>query len=165
MQRVLVTCLVALLAGGTVGGCSQDGDASSSAPSSSSATSSSAPPSSSTSSPSASPSTTAAVCSSVDELQRSVAALRAVPVVQEGVSAVEGAFATVRSDVAQVVQDAQAQYATQTAGLTADVTAVQTAVSQAQATPSRATLEAVAGSIRTLSDDVTAFAGDVASTC
>jgi len=94
-----------------------------------------------------------------------VAALRAVPVVQEGVSAVEGAFATVRSDVAQVVQDAQAQYATQTAGLTADVTAVQTAVSQAQATPSRATLEAVAGSIRTLSDDVTAFAGDVSSTC
>src|SRR5688500_4751365 len=104
MQRVLVTCLVALLAGGTVRGCSQDGDASSSAPSSS-ATSSSAPPSSSTSSPSASPSTTAAVCSSVDELQRSVAALRAVAVVQEGVSAVEGAFATVRSDVAQVVQN------------------------------------------------------------
>jgi predicted YcjX-like family ATPase len=94
-----------------------------------------------------------------------VAALRAVPVVQEGVSAVEGAFATVRSDVAQVVQDAQSQYATQTAGLTADVAAVQTAVSQAQATASGATLDAVAGSIRTLSDDVTAFAGDVASTC
>ena len=160
MQRVLVTCLVALLAGGTVSGCSQDGDASSSTPSSSAPASSAPPPSSS-----ASPSTTAAVCSSVDELQRSVAALRAVPVVQEGVNAVEGAFATVRSDVAQVVQDAQSQYATQTAGLTADVTAVQTAVNQAQATPSRANLEAVAGSIRTLSDDVTAFAGDVASTC
>jgi hypothetical protein len=162
MQRVLVTCLtclVALLTGGTVGGCSQDGDASSSASSSSASPSSSAPSSS------ASSSTTVAVCSSVDELQQSVAALRAVPVVQEGVSAVEGAFATVRSDVTQVVQDAQSQYATQTAGLTADIAAVQTAVSQAQATPSGATLDAVAGSIRTLSDDVTAFAGDVSSTC
>jgi predicted NAD/FAD-binding protein len=158
MQRVLLICLVALLAGGTLGGCSQDGDASSSA-SSSSASSSSAPSSN------ASPSTTAAVCSSVDELQRSVAALRAVPVVQEGVSAVEGALAKVRSDVTRVVQDAQSQYAPQIAGLTADVAAVQTAVSQAQATPSGATLNAVAGSIRTLSDDVTAFAGDVSSTC
>jgi hypothetical protein len=153
MQRVLAACLLALLVGGTTAGCSQDDGPSSTAASSSAASSSAAS------------SSAAGVCSSVDELKTSVAALKDVPVVQEGVSAVEGPFATVRSDVAQVVQDAQSQYATQTAGLTADVTAVQTAVSQAQAAPSRATLEAVAGSIRTLSDDVTAFAGDVASTC
>jgi hypothetical protein len=168
MQRVLAACLLALLVGGTTAGCSQDNGPSSTAASSSAASSSAASSSaasSSAASSSAASSSTAGVCSSVGELKTSVAALKDVPVVQEGVSAVEGPFATVRSDVAQVVQDAQSQYATQTAGLTADVTAVQTAVSQAQATPSRATLDAVAGSIRTLSDDVTAFAGDVASTC
>jgi predicted lipoprotein len=105
------------------------------------------------------------VCSSVGELQTSVAALKAVPVVQDGVSADGDAFATVQSDVSQVVQDAQSQYATQTEALTADVTAVQTAVSQAQVDTSRATLEAVASSIGTLADDVTSLAGDVSSTC
>jgi hypothetical protein len=148
MQRVLAACLLALLVGGTTAGCSQDNGPSSSAASSSAASSS-----------------TAEVCSSVDELKASVAALTAVPVVQDGLSAVEGAFATVQSDVAQVAQDGQSQYETQTAGLTSDVTAVKTAVSQAQATPSRANLEAVAGSIGALSRGVTAFAGDVASTC
>jgi hypothetical protein len=51
--------------------------------------------------------------------------------------------------------------ATQTSGLTADVTAVRSAVSKAEATPSPADLEAVAGSTSTLSDDVSTFAGDV----
>jgi hypothetical protein len=45
------------------------------------------------------------------------------------------------------------------------VAAVQTAVGQAEASPTRATLDAVAASIRTLADDVTALAGDVSSTC
>src|SRR5215218_8942424 len=132
MQRVVVTCFLAMLAGGTAG-CSQNDDPSSTAASSSADSSSAA-------SSSAASSSTAGVCSSVDELKTSVAALTAVPVVQDGLSAVEGAFATVQSDVAQVAQDGQSQYETQTAGLTSDVTAVKTAVSQARATPSRANL-------------------------
>ena len=85
----------------------------------------------------------AAVCSSVTELQSSVADLQSVPVVQEGVGALEDAFATVRSDVAQVVDDGKAQFRSQTEGLSADLTAVQTAVSAATSTPTAATLSAV----------------------
>jgi hypothetical protein len=105
------------------------------------------------SSSTAASSTTAGVCSSVGELRASVAELRDVPVVQEGVSALQSAFASVRPDVAQVVQDAQSQYAAQTEGPTADVAAVQTAVGQAEASPTRATLDAVVGSIGALADD------------
>jgi hypothetical protein len=45
------------------------------------------------------------------------------------------------------------------------VTAVQTAIDQAQAGPTRATLSAVVDSIGALADDVTTFAGDVSPTC
>ena len=151
MRRVPAICLLVLLAGGATAGCAQDGDASSNA--------------SPSGSPSASSSATAAVCSSVEELQGSVTALKAVPVVDEGVDAVKGAFSTVQSDVAQVVEDAQSQYSAQADGLTADVSAVQTAIDQAQAGPTRATLGAVADSIGSLADDVMAFAADVSSTC
>jgi hypothetical protein len=143
MQRVLAARLLALLAGGTTAGCSQHDGTSSTAASS----------------------TTAGVCSSVGELRASVAELRDAPLVQEGVSALQSAFASVRPDVAQVVQDAQSQYAAQTEGPTADVAAVQTAVGQAEASPPRATLDAVVGSIGALADDVAALADDVSSTC
>jgi hypothetical protein len=150
MRRVPAICLLALLAGGTAAGCAQDGDASSSASSTSSASASSS---------------ASAVCSSVDDLQGSMSDLKAVPVVDQGVDALQGAFASVRSDVSQVVDDAQAQYSAQADTLTAGVTAVQTAIDQAQAGPTRATLSAVVDSIGALADDVTTFAGDVSPTC
>jgi hypothetical protein len=158
MRRVPAVCLLALLAGGTAAGCAQDGDASSSASSASSSAASSSTSSSASSSASA-------VCSSVDDLQGSMSDLKAVPVVDQGVDALQGAFASVRSDVSQVVDDAQAQHSAQADTLTAGVTAVQTAIDQAQAGPTRATLSAVVDSIGALADDVTTFAGDVSSTC
>jgi hypothetical protein len=138
-----MTCLLALLAGGTTLGCSQDDDSSSSAPSP----------------------TTAAVCTSVDALQESVADLEDVRVREDGVAALQGAFSSVRSDVEQVVEDAQSEFSAQTDGLTADVSEIQTAIDQARAGPTDATLSAVVGSIESLVDDVAALADDVSSTC
>jgi hypothetical protein len=143
MQRALTACLLALIASGTTAGCSQSSDPSASAPSS----------------------TSAEVCTSVGELQASVADLQDVPVAQQGVGALQDAFAAVRSDVTQVVQDAQSEYRSQSEGLTADVAAVQTAVGLAQADPTGATVKAVVDSIKVLADDVGALAGDISSTC
>jgi hypothetical protein len=94
-----------------------------------------------------------------------VADLQDVPVAQQGVGALQDAFAAVRSDVTQVVQDAQSEYRSQSEGLTADVAAVQTAVGLAQADPTGATVKAVVDSIKVLADDVGALAGDISSTC
>jgi vancomycin resistance protein YoaR len=88
-----------------------------------------------------------------------------VTVREGGVPAVQEAFSSVRSDAEQVVDDAGSQYRTQTDGLTADVQAVQTAIEQALAGPTPATLSAVVGSIGALVDDVSALADDVSSTC
>jgi hypothetical protein len=88
-----------------------------------------------------------------------------VPVAQQGIGALQGAFAAVRSDVTQVVQDAQSEYRPQSEELTADVAAVQTAVGLAQADPTGATVNAVVDSIKVLADDVAALAGDISSTC
>jgi hypothetical protein len=170
MRRLPAPALV-LLAGALLMGCS-DGDDSSSA-NSSSANSSSANSSSANSSSTASSSTsapsaatgTAAVCSSLVELQSSVSALADPPIREGGIPAAQAEFTTVQQNAEQVVDDAQDQYAGQADQLSTDVSAVQSALSDATSTPSTATLQAVSTSIRTLKANVTSFAGDVGSTC
>ena len=148
MTRVPGAGLLVVFTAAVVAGCSSSDTSTSSAFSSS-----------------ASSSSPAAVCSSVDDLQGSVAALQDVPVTADGLAAIRASFASVKSDVTQVVDDAQAQYRAQTDGLTADVSAIGAAVDQAQAGPTAATLTAVVGSIGALVDDVAALANDVSSTC
>ena len=54
-----------------------------------------------------------------------------------GIDAVQTAFATVQSDAAQVVDDAKDEYADQSDQLSADVSAVQTALGTAASQPQR----------------------------
>ena len=150
MRRRLPLPVLLLLGGGLLLGCSDDEPA--------------ADPASSSSAPSGS-SGTAAVCSSLDELQDSVAAIAQVPVAEGGIDAVRTAFTTVQDDAAQVVDDAQDEYAAQSDQLSADVSAVQDALGDVAADPGAATLQAVGTAISTLSGDVTEFVGDVGSTC
>jgi hypothetical protein len=157
MKRALTACLFALLVGGAAAGCSSG--------SSSNASASSASTSSASASSASASIRAAALCTSVDALQRSVADLQNVQVVQNGVASLQDAFASVRTNVTQVVDDAQAHYSTQTDRLKADVSAVQAAIGQAQNAPSGADLNAVRTSIGTLADNVKALANDVSSTC
>jgi hypothetical protein len=106
-----------------------------------------------------------AVCSSVDALQTSVSDLRQVQVTANGLSALQDAVASVKTDLGQVKKDATSQYATQVDQLQTDFDAVQSAVGAAVDAPSPDTLGVVVSSIRTFADGVTGFAGDVRSTC
>ncbi len=160
MRRLPLPALL-LVSGALLLGCSDDDPASDST--SSSSTSSSASPSASGSAGASSG--TAAVCSSLDQLQTSLAALTKTPLTEGGIAALQTAFTTVQADAAQVVDDAQDEYADQSDQLSADVSAVQGALGDAVANPGAATLQAVGSSIRTLTSDVTSFASDVGSTC
>jgi hypothetical protein len=106
-----------------------------------------------------------AVCSSVDALQTSVSDLRQVQVTANGLSALQDAVASVKTDLGQVKKDATSQYATQVDQLQTDFDAVQSAVGAAVDAPSPDTLGVVVSSIRTFADGVTGLAGDVRSTC
>jgi hypothetical protein len=106
-----------------------------------------------------------AVCSSVDALQTSVSDLRHVQVTANGLSALQDAVASVKTDLGQVKNDATSQYATQVDQLQTDFDAVQSAVGAAVDAPSPDTLGVVVSSIRTFADGVTGLAGDVRSTC
>lgn len=106
-----------------------------------------------------------AVCSSVDALQTSVSDLRQVQVTANGLSALQDAVASVKTDLGQVKNDATSQYATQVDQLQTDFDAVQSAVGAAVDAPSPNTLGVVVSSIRTFADGVTGLAGDVRSTC
>jgi hypothetical protein len=147
MRRRLPLPVLLLLGGALLVGCSDD-DPAADSPSSSTAASG-----------------TAAVCSSLDSLQTSVAALAKAPVNDGGIAGLQTAFSTVQADAKQVVDDAQDEYSEQSDQLDADVTAVQKALGDAASNPSGATLQAVGSAIRTLSGDVTSFAGDIGSTC
>lgn len=105
------------------------------------------------------------VCTSADDLRTSLAALQDVDVVQEGTGALDEAWTTVRSDWAQLADDARAQHADQVDGVQADVDAVQSAVETAQATPSSETLGAVASAVGVLLQDAGALVDEVSSTC
>jgi hypothetical protein len=160
-MRRLPAPVLFLFAGALLVGCSSDDDSSSA---NSSSTASSSTSSSSTSSSSAATGT-AAVCASLLELQSSVSALADVPIREGGVPAVQAAFTTVQQNAGQVVDDAQDQFASQADQLSTNVSAVQSALSDATSTPSAATLQAVGRSISTLTAGVTSFADDVGSGC
>jgi hypothetical protein len=65
-----------------------------------------------------------AVCGSADELRTSLSALQDVKVVEDGTDALNEAWTTVRSDWAQLADDARGQYAEQVDGVQADADTV-----------------------------------------
>ena len=104
-----------------------------------------------------------ALCSSLDALQGSVhelgnGAAGSLAAVQDGLE-------PVKADLAQVVDDAKAQYADEADQLEKDFDQLQLVADTAKTTPSAANIAAVGPALRTLADDLKGLADDVASTC
>ena len=106
-----------------------------------------------------------AVCSSADDLRTSLSALQDVKVVEDGTDALNEAWTTVRSDWAQLADDARGQYAEQVDGVQADADTVQAAVDQARAAPSAQTLGSAASAVALFLQDAGALVDQVRSTC
>jgi len=117
------------------------------------------------SSSSAAASSSAVVCDAADELRTSLDALSDVQPVEEGTDAVRQAFASVKTDLAQLGTDARDEYAGEVDRVQADADAVQTAVDTAQGAPSAQTLGAVASAIDVLLRDARALVDEVRESC
>jgi PBP1b-binding outer membrane lipoprotein LpoB len=107
----------------------------------------------------------AALCSSLDALQTSVQGLGDVTVSAENLAALQDGLEPVKADLAQVVDDAKAQYAAQADQLEQDFDQLQLVADTARTTPSAANVSAIGPALRTLADDVAALGDDVASAC
>jgi len=149
MIRLLQASALALLIG-LASGCANSGTS----------TSGSATTSSSTSA-----SSRAALCSSLDALQASVAKLKNVQISKSTLTTVTDDLAAVKADLQRVVADAKSQYQMQVTRLQVDVTAVQAAVDAARAAPSTVTLGGVRIAISHLFDDVKSAVNEVKPTC
>lgn len=130
-----------------------------------SSTSGSGGTSTSSSAATSSTASNAAACQSAAQLRTSLTALKNVDVVQQGTDATQQAFATVKSNLQQLISDIKGQYAGQTAKLEADVAAVQTTLDAARADKTTQTLGALRGSVQTLVNDASALVNDVSSKC
>jgi PBP1b-binding outer membrane lipoprotein LpoB len=107
----------------------------------------------------------AALCSSLDALETSVQGLGDVTVSAESLATLQDGLEPVKADVAQVVDDAKAQYAAHADQLEQDFDELQLVADTARTTPSGANLSAIGPALRTLADDVRGLADDVASAC
>ena len=114
---------------------------------------------------SAAASSSAVVCDAADELRTSLDALSDVQPVEDGTDAVRQAFASVKTDLAQLGTDARDEYASDVDRVQADADAVQTAVDTAQGAPSAQTLGAVASAIDVLLRDARALVDEVRASC
>jgi hypothetical protein len=114
---------------------------------------------------SAAASSSAVVCDAADELRTSLDALSDVQPVEDGTDAVRQAFASVKTDLAQLGTDARDEYAGEVDRVQADADAVQTAVDTAQGAPSAQTLGAVASAIDVLLRDARALVGEGRELC
>jgi hypothetical protein len=93
-----------------------------------------------------------------------VQGLRDVTVSAESLAALQDGLEPVKADLAQVVDDAKAQYAAQADQLE-DFGQLQLGADTARTTPSAANVSAIGPALRTLADDVAALGDDVASAC
>ncbi|MGZ4624027.1 MAG: hypothetical protein ACXVGD_18425, partial [Blastococcus sp.] len=107
----------------------------------------------------------AAVCSSLDALQASVAKLKNVQISKGALATVKNDLSAVKADLQRVVDDATSQYQPQVTRLQADVTGVQAAFDAAQTAPSAVTLGGVRTAVGTLFDDVKKVAAELAPNC
>ena len=114
---------------------------------------------------SAAASSSAVVCDAADELRTSLDALSDVQPVEDGTDAVRQAFASVKTDLAQLGTDARDEYAGEVDRVQADADAVQTAVDTAQGAPSAQTLGAVRSAVEVLVRDAGALVDEVSTSC
>jgi hypothetical protein len=88
-----------------------------------------------------------------------------VTVSAESLAALRDGLEPVKADLAQVVDDAKAQYAAQADQLEQDFDQLQLVADTARTSPSAANVSAIGPALRTLADDVAALGDDVASAC
>ncbi|MGY1781989.1 hypothetical protein [Geodermatophilus sp. SYSU D01036] len=87
------------------------------------------------------------MCGPAEDLRTSLAALRDVPVVEQGTSALEEAWATVEEDWGQFADAARTEYGDDVDEVQAEADAVREAVDAAQADPSAGTLGTAATAV------------------
>ena len=106
-----------------------------------------------------------ALCTSVDELQASVALLGKLDLGQGGLRALQTQLAAANGDLQQVIAEATTQYHPQVDRITADLAALRTAAGDAAADPGATTLAAIRPAMATVVDDVNALGDQVSKGC
>ncbi|MGY1829146.1 hypothetical protein ACI8AA_01810 [Geodermatophilus sp. SYSU D01180] len=107
----------------------------------------------------------AGVCGPAEDLRTSLAALRDVPVVEQGTSALEEAWATVEEDWGQFADAARAEYGGDVDDVQAEADAVREAVDAAQADPSAGTLSTAAAAVGSFVQGADALLEETTSGC
>ena len=109
---------------------------------------------------------TPAVCTSVDDLRASVQSVRDVDVTSSGgLSELEDAVAGVKSDLADVRDDAADEFSSQIDTVQAGVAELERSLRAAQDAVSPDTLRAAGSALRTLANQVQSLVDDIRATC
>ncbi|MFC5177110.1 hypothetical protein [Nocardioides taihuensis] len=108
---------------------------------------------------------TPAVCSSVDDLKSDIAAVKDIDLSADGVSQLQTALETVKTDLEQVQADASAEFSDEVDAVTTDLSTVESDFAAAKETPNATTLGALGTSVQALLTDVTTLVDDVEGTC
>ena len=106
-----------------------------------------------------------AVCSSVDRLETSVEDLKDVDVTANGLTALQSQLTTIKEDVADLEEDATAEFSAQIEAVDTSYAGLKTSADTAKSDPSMSNLAAVATAVSALVADVKTLASDVRSTC
>jgi ribosomal protein S20 len=108
---------------------------------------------------------TPAVCSSVDALRSSVAAVTDVQVERGALDALQKALDEVRSDLSTVVKDAEREYADEVDTVEEAMSDVGKSLDAAVSAPTAANVAAVGAASRALGTSLSALVDAVDSTC
>lgn len=108
---------------------------------------------------------TPAVCSSVDALRSSVAALTDVQVERGALDTFQKAFDKVRADLSTVVKDAKREYADEVDTVEEAVSDLRTSLDAAASAPTAANIAAVGAVSKALGTSLTTLVDAVDSTC
>ena len=109
---------------------------------------------------------TPAVCTSVDDLRASVQSVRDVDVTSSGgLGELEEAVAGVKSDLADVRDDAADEFSSQIDTVQAGIAELERSLRAAQDAVSPDTLRAAGSALRTLANQVQSLIDDIRATC
>ena len=108
----------------------------------------------------------AAVCTSVEALSESVAALKDIDLTSSGgFTALKDGLAAVRKDLTDVRKDAKAEFSDEFDGVGTSFDALRAAIEDVASTPSLAGLTAVQTALSGFGTEFKGFVADVRSTC
>lgn len=105
------------------------------------------------------------LCASADVLRTSLAGLKDVQVVEEGIAALEEAWTPVQDDWATFADAARAQFSEGVDAARAEADAVRDAIDTARDTPSAASLGGTVTTVRAFVEEADALVNEVTPTC